>query len=249
MWFFRDKVILIIAADSAIGEATAEYFAKQRALLVLVGQNEKKLKNLIEKLWHHGIECAPLTILANIITDSDRIIDETIAKFGHLDVLINTFGIGFPGSIEKMEMNEFDMIMATNMRAVTLLTKKAIKYLNVTRGNIINVSSICGITPFPNYLAYSISKAALNQFTKCVAMELESKRIRINAICPGFNITEFLPGDMESAHEIMRLEKCVKAIAFLARDQEPFLSGKILSGAIVPLPVTNGRSVQCIDII
>lgn len=238
-------MIVIIAADQFVGAATAEYFVKQRGLVVLVGQNENKLKTIIERSWDRDVGNEPLVILASIITDSERIINETIAKFGRIDILINAFGTGISGSILNMNIEDFDIIMTTNVRAAILLTQKAIKHLEKTKGNIINISSICSITPYPNYLAYSISKAALNQFTKCVAMELKSKRIRVNAICTAFNVHEFLPLDSIESDELVRIEKCVKAIAFLARDQEYFLSG-----AVIPLPVTDSKStIHSIEII
>lgn len=90
---FEGKVVLITGASSGIGEACAEYFAKEGALLALVGRNPERSKKVVENIKKSGVKSEPLLILADISVDSERIITETIEKYGRLDVLINNAGI------------------------------------------------------------------------------------------------------------------------------------------------------------
>lgn len=165
---FKGKVILITSADSDIGLATAEYFAKEDSLLALVGLNEMVFDKLLKKLKVLHIKNEPLIIFANFTTDCERIIGQTIDTYGHLNILINGSGIGIVGSILELNMDDYDMVMSTNLRGIIEMTKQAIPHLQETKGTIINVSSICSGRPFEGFLAYCISKAALDQFTKCM---------------------------------------------------------------------------------
>ncbi|XP_055299229.1 uncharacterized oxidoreductase TM_0325-like, partial [Sitodiplosis mosellana] len=162
---FEGKIILITGASSGIGAACSQYFHKEGALLSLVGRNPDKFEKLFEKLGENGIETEPLTIYADVSVDAERIINETIEKYGRLDILINNAGFGIPASLETLQIQDYDGIMATNVRGVVELTQLAVPYLIETKGNIINVSSIAGIIPVPEFFAYSMSKAALDQFT------------------------------------------------------------------------------------
>lgn len=138
------------------------------------------------------MEREPLVILADVTVDAERIMSETIEKYGKLDILINNAGFGNYGSIEVIKMEDFDAVMATNVRAVIELSHLAVPYLKKTKGNIVNSSSIVGVSSFHNFLAYSMSKAALDQFTKCSALDLGPKGIRVNSINPGFLYSFFL---------------------------------------------------------
>lgn len=105
---FENKVILITGASSGIGAACAEYFAKDGALLALVGRNSEKFDCVLEQIKESGVTIEPLVILADITTDAERIVAETIEKYNRLDILINNAGFGGPGSIETTKMEDFD---------------------------------------------------------------------------------------------------------------------------------------------
>lgn len=156
---FIGKSILITGASSGIGAACAEYFAKKGALLALVGRNAEKFEQVLDKIKKSGVELEPLVILADVTVDAERIIHETIEKYGQLDVLINNAGFTKYSTIETLNMDEYDSIMATNARAVVQLSQLAIPHLIETKGNIVNVSSVAGIIPIPVCIAYGIEKA------------------------------------------------------------------------------------------
>lgn len=239
---FNDKVVLITGASSGLGAATAIYLSKQSAKLVLVGRNEQNLRRIAlycEK--SKGIKPLPITADVTEQTDLERIISETIENFGKLDVLINNAGVIGMGGIKNSTMETYDKIMSTNMRAVYQLTMLAVPHLITSKGCIVNVSCISSTKPSTMALAYNISKAALDHFTKCVSLELSSDGIRVNSINPGFVKTNLLKniGLTEEQLQLfvknvvgnMPLKKPVEGdevaalIAYLASDKATSITG------------------------
>merc|ERR1719431_1379203 len=164
--------------------------------------------------------------------------------FGQVDVLVNNAGVLEMGSIENTSLDQYDRVMNVNVRAVYNLMMLAVPHLIKTQGNIVNVSSVNGIRSFPGVLAYNVSKAALDQFTRCVALELASKKIRVNSVNPGVIVTQLQrTGGLDeeryakflehskSTHALGRVgqpEEVAKAICFLASDDATFSTGVCL---------------------
>lgn len=185
----RNKVAVITGSSSGIGRATAALFALNGANVVAVGRNEKELGKLRDecksKKGSIRIHLADITEISQL----DRLVSETVEHFGQIDVLVNAAGILKNGSIEDTTLDEWDRMMNINVRSVFLLMQKCVPYLEKVKGNIVNVSSVTGPRAFPNVLAYCVSKAAIDQLTRCSALELASKGIRINAVNPGVVVT------------------------------------------------------------
>lgn len=181
---FAGKVVLITGASSGIGADAARHLAKLGAKVSLVGRNQTRLNEVVEQIVKAGSP-KPFAIAADVTQDAQRIIDETIKHFGQLDVLVNNAGIFACDTVTEFNVANYYRVMNTNLRSVVLLTHLAVPYLEKTKGNIVNVSSDAGITPYDIYLSYSISKAGIDHFTKCAAIGLASKGIRVNAINPG----------------------------------------------------------------
>ncbi|KAJ0174699.1 hypothetical protein K1T71_009807 [Dendrolimus kikuchii] len=220
---FSNKVVLVTGASSGIGAAIAIKFSEQGAKVALVGRNETKLRNVSKKCADSGGE--PLVIFADITNDDDtkRIISETIGKFGKLDVLVNNAGIGTSASITALQaMDVFDKVMATNLRSAVYMTHLCVGYLEETKGNIINISSIAGLEVLGKQIfAYSTSKAALDHFTRCIALELASKGVRVNSVNPGPVKTDIIENSgYNEAYEQIIWETMKKATA-LDRIAEP----------------------------
>merc|ERR1711894_820887 len=98
--------------------------------------------------------------------------------------------MGEMGNIENTSLEQYDRVMNVNVRAIYQLTMTATPELIKTQGNIVNISSVNGIRSFPGVLAYNISKAAVDQFTRCIALELAPKQVRVNSVNPGVTVTE-----------------------------------------------------------
>src|SRR5437660_10244317 len=187
---FADKVVLVTGATSGIGHAIAVKFAEASARVVALGRNQAALSEVELAVKNAGGE--PLTLAVDV-TNSDEgqhAIDETINRFGGLDVLVNAAGHISAGSIENTSLSAWDAMMDVNLRAVFQLMQIAAPHLIKTKGNIVNVSSVTGLRSFPGVLAYCVSKAGVDQLTRCAALELAPKGVRVNAVNPGVVITE-----------------------------------------------------------
>lgn len=187
-------MVLVTGASSGIGAAIAIQFAAEGAKVAMVARNEKKLYDVSEKCEKVGSK--PLVIIADVSKDEDakRIISQTIESFGKLDVLVNNAGIGqAPLSILSEEFVEvFDRIMSVNLRSVVVLTNLAAPHLVETKGNVVNISSIAAKMTINGLTSYCTSKAGMDHFTRCVALELAPKGVRVNVINPGAVKTDII---------------------------------------------------------
>ncbi|XP_046460593.1 3-oxoacyl-[acyl-carrier-protein] reductase FabG-like [Daphnia pulex] len=253
------KVALITGASSGIGAATAVHFAKIGYKLAICGRDETALAKTATLCLEMNPQLSRDDVLVlvgdlTVETDCEEAVQNTIERFKRLDVLIPNAGILKIGYLETHSLAEYDQVMDINCRSVIVLTKLCIPHLTESKGNIVNVSSICGLRAFPGSLYYNVSKAGVDQLTRCSALELAPKGVRVNAVNPGVIITEcqkragmtdeFYEKFMEhskTTHPLGRpgtAEEVAKAIAFLASDDASFITG-------VTLPVDGGRSVAC----
>jgi NAD(P)-dependent dehydrogenase (short-subunit alcohol dehydrogenase family) len=248
----KGKVALITGATSGIGRASALLFAKSGARVAAVGRNEAALAKLSDDL--EALQCEAITIQADVTVDATRIIDETIARFGALDVLVNAAGHLANGTIENTTLESWDSMLNINLRAVFQLMQFATPHLEKTRGNVVNVSSVTGLRSFPGVLAYCVSKAGLDQLTRCAALELAPKSIRVNAVNPGVVVTEihkragmgeddylaFLERS-KTTHPLGRVGEpgeVAELILYLASDHAAWITG-------VTYSIDGGRSDTC----
>lgn len=181
----KDKVALITGASSGIGRATALAFAQNGSSVVAVGRSDSELGSLRDET--RDFEGSIKTHLADVleITQVDRLVSETVEHFGQIDVLVNSAGIIKNGSIEDTTLDEWDKMMNINLRSVFYIMQKCVPHLEASGGNIVNVSSVTGTRSFPGVLAYCVSKAGVDQLTRCAALELAKKGVRVNAVNPG----------------------------------------------------------------
>ncbi len=240
----------MIGASSGIGWATSVLFAKLGAKLSVTGRNESNLDKVAKACQENGSET--LVVVGDVTKEDDNknLIEKTVEKFGKLDILVNCAGIISLGTIETTSMEAYDTLMNANVRAVFHLTSLAVPHLVKTKGNVVNVSSVNGLRAFPGVLAYCMSKAALDQFTKVTALELASQGVRVNSVNPGVIVTNLqkrggldeeayakLLERSKTTHALGRAGEPVEAanaIAFLASDASTFITG-------TNLPVDGGR--------
>ncbi len=180
-----NKVAIITGGDSGIGRAVAVGFVKEGASVVIAYYNEhedaKETKEFIERL---GGTCI---LLAGDIKDTsfcDKIVDETIEKFGRIDILVNNSGVQYQQkSLLDITDEQFDLTMKTNIYSMFYLTKRALKHM-LPGSSIINVTSITTFKGEPELIDYVTSKGAIVGFTRSLATNLAGKNIRVNAVSP-----------------------------------------------------------------
>jgi NAD(P)-dependent dehydrogenase (short-subunit alcohol dehydrogenase family) len=192
---FEGKVCLITGSSSGIGEEAAYHLAELGGNVVVTGRDEQRIKNVAEKCRKISGGKKVLSVAADLSNDKDlrNLIEKTIQEFGRLDVLINNAGVGDLSYMSDPKVIDiYDKIMDINVRSVFYLTALAIPYLEKTKGVIINISSIASMKPSPKTTVYCMSKSAIDMFTKCLALELAPKGVRVNSINPAVTETPLL---------------------------------------------------------
>jgi NAD(P)-dependent dehydrogenase (short-subunit alcohol dehydrogenase family) len=249
----QGKVAIVTGASSGIGKATATVFAENGAIVIAVGRIEKELTALARE---HAGEGTIKPHLADLLeqTQLERVVHETMADHGKIDCLVNAAGIIQNGTIENTTIDDWDRLMNINLRSVFMLTQRCVPHLAVTKGNIVNVSSVAGSRAFPGVLAYCVSKAGIDEFTRCTALELAPKGIRVNAVNPGVVVTnlhrrggmdeesykKFL-GRTGETHPLGRAgkpEEVADLIYFLASDKASWITGATYE-------IDGGRAQTC----
>jgi len=245
---FTGKVALITGSSSGIGAATAVLLAKSGANVVITGRNAENVSKVSKQCSDVSPKrLKPLEVVADVTKEEHlrRLLDTTIKTFGKLDILVNNAGFGNVTKITESDyMQKFKEIFQTNLNSVVYLTHKSVEYLEKTKGNIINISSIAGMRNAKNMSVYSMSKTALDMFAKCMAAELGPKHIRVNSVNPGAVRTNIIR-DSGLSDEVMnqmwdsfgtkypvgRIGEGVdiaNAVAYLASDHASFVTGALL---------------------
>ena len=250
----KGKIALITGASSGIGRSTALIFARNGATVVAVGRSEGELNAL--RVEAEDLDGTLRTHLADLteVTQVDRLVTETVDNLGQIDVLVNAAGIIKSGSLETTTLDEWDKMLNVNLRSVFYLMQRCLPHLEATKGNIVNVSSVTGTRAFPGVLAYCVSKAGIDQLTRCSALELAPKGVRVNAVNPGVVETNLhkrggmSPEDYEkflanaaNTHPIGRAgqpEEVGELIYFLASDNAKWITGATYA-------IDGGRAETC----
>lgn len=249
-----DKTVIVTGASSGIGRASALLFAGRGARVVAVGRNEKELGALSDEIHAAGGSVKTALVDLRETSQVDDFVRDAADDFGQIDALVNAAGIIGNGSIETTSLHEWDAMMNINVRSVFYLMQQCIPHLAKTKGAVVNVSSITGLRAFPNVLAYCVSKAAIDQLTRCSALELAPRGIRVNAVNPGVVVTNLHKrGGMEeekyrdflehsqSTHPLGRVgrpEEIAELIYFLASEKASWITG-------VTYEIDGGRAQTC----
>lgn len=212
------RTTIVTGATSGIGRATAIRLARAHAAVVAVGRDEPALAEICEAIAAEG---SPATKVVADVTSGGapaRIVQAALDAHGAIDVLVNAAGIIATGSIETTTDAAWDDMFDVNLRSVFRLMREAVPHLSARKGSIVNVSSVTGLRSFPGVLAYCVSKAAVDHLTRCAALELAPKGVRVNAVNPGVTVTNLhrRSGMGEDAYE-----------NFLSRSRETHPLGRV----------------------
>jgi NAD(P)-dependent dehydrogenase (short-subunit alcohol dehydrogenase family) len=251
---FANKAIIVTGATSGIGRATAEAFGRARASVVLVGRNERDLDSVADAVRTSGGRVAVCRADVTAADAPTRIVDAAIDAFGGLDVLVNAAGVIATGTLEATTDAVWDTMMAVNARAPFRLLRAAAPHLTARKGAVVNVSSVNGLRSFPGVLAYCVSKSAVDQLTRCAAIEMAPLGVRVNAVNPGVTVTNLhRRSGMDEAQYAAFLERSktthplgrpgqpediASLILFLASDSAAWMTGETI-------PIDGGRHLTC----
>jgi NAD(P)-dependent dehydrogenase (short-subunit alcohol dehydrogenase family) len=251
---FQDRVALITGASSGIGEATARRFAQAGASVGLIGRNQENLTQIVNSINQDGGQAFPIVVDLATSSGPREAVEKAVEKFGKIDILVNAAGIISMGNISNTSMQAWDEMMHINLRIVFELMQLVLPFMKAPYGNIVNVSSVTGLRSFPGVLAYCVSKAAVDQLTRCAALELAEKGIRVNSVNPGVVVTnlhrrsgmseenyEAFLERSKTTHPLGRAgttDEVADLILFLASDQAGWITGANYA-------IDGGRALTC----
>jgi len=250
----QKRCVIITGASSGIGRAAALRFAEAKENVVLIGRNQEALAAVANEI--NSKETESLVVAVDVCAEgaAQKIVAAAVERFSRLDVLVNAAGIIATGNIENTALAEWDRMMGINARSVFQIMQAATPFLIKTKGNIVNVSSVTAARSFPNVLAYCVSKAALDQLTRCAALDLAPQGVRVNAVNPGVVVTnlhrrsgfdektyEAFLKHSKTTHPLGRVgspEEIAELIYFLASEKAGWITGETIS-------IDGGRQLTC----
>jgi len=241
------KVAIVTGGASGIGRATAERFLEEGARVAIVDVSEKAGQKALSELKERGFD--PLLAVGDVTKAADvkRMVSEVVGHFGRIDILFNNAGILVEGTVEEVTEEDWDRVMAVNVKGVFLMTKEVVPLmLKQGKGTIVNNASCSGLVGDRGAIAYNTSKGAVVLMTKCLALDYALKNIRVNCVCPGeIETPMFLQEvatrgisaeehrkDICGYHPIGRLgrpREVANTVLFLASDDSSFITGTAVS--------------------
>jgi NAD(P)-dependent dehydrogenase (short-subunit alcohol dehydrogenase family) len=245
---------IVTGATSGIGRAVVRRFAESRARLLLAGRDAEALEIITAEVAGTAGDVRVVTVDVTADGAPSLIVGAAIEAFGGLDALVNAAGIIANGTIESTDDTAWDAMLDVNLRAPFRLMREAAPHLSASRGAVVNVSSVTGLRAFPGVLAYCVSKAGVDQLTRCAALELAPKGVRVNAVNPGVVVTnlhrrsgmseDVYASFLERAKETHPLgrpgapEEIAELVYFLASDRSAWITGETIS-------IDGGRHLTC----
>ena len=242
----QDKVCLITGAGSGIGRETALLFAANGAKLGLGDVNSEGLTETAARIGE--LKGEVVTTVGSVCDESDssRMVNDTVDKYGQLDVLFNNAGIGHVGALHETESDDWDRVLDVNLKGVYWMSKQAVQQMmEQGNGNIINMSSCIAMIGLKQRAAYASAKSAILELSRCMAVDYVEYGIRVNALCPGTIHTPFVDAWLQQAPDpeaalrnaekrqilgrLGKPEEVAQAALYLASDESAFMTGTAFS--------------------
>ena len=206
------KAALITGGSSGIGLAIARALRDDGFELTLASRRP-------EKVDAAAAELGAAAVVANVLDEEAcvRVVEEHRARFGRLDVLVNSAGIGIAGTTGSIPTKHVDLQLGVNLRALILVTQAALPLLRESQGIVVNLASIAGTMPTPGLAIYGATKAAVIAYTRSFNAEVSDDGIRATAICPGFVDTPMASWTGLPAEKMIQPEDCAEIVRLLLR--------------------------------
>jgi NAD(P)-dependent dehydrogenase (short-subunit alcohol dehydrogenase family) len=203
---------LVTGGSSGIGQAIARMLRDEGYDLTLASRTREKIEAAATELGAQAIA-------ADMAQEADcvRVVEEHVARFGGLDLLVNSAGIGIAGTVESLEAKHIDLQLGVNLRGLLLVSREAIPHLKKTKGWVVNLASIAGTTPTPGLTVYGATKAAVIALTRSQNAELDADGVRAIAICPGFVDTPMAEWSGLAPEEMIQPEDCAEIVRMCLR--------------------------------
>lgn len=238
----ENKVAILTGGSRGIGEAIVLKLAESGAHIAFsYVSSDEKANALQEKLQSFGVKAKAYKSNAADFSDCEKMVNDVIKEFGTVDILVNNAGISKDNLLLRMTPEQWDEVMATNLKSVFNMTKLVTRpMMKARKGSIINMSSIIGMRGNAGQSSYAASKAGIIGFTKSIAAELGSRNIRCNAIAPGFvetDMTHYLK-EGEAAKTFLdkiplgrfgSAEEIANVTLFLASDLSSYITAQVIS--------------------
>jgi NAD(P)-dependent dehydrogenase (short-subunit alcohol dehydrogenase family) len=246
----KNKVALVTGGGTGIGRAIALEFAKEGARVVITGRRKDTLSKTINEIIKKGGKALGIPGDVSNIADVDKMVTETVKKFGKLDILVNCAGILISADLAHHTEKIWDDTIDTNLKGSFLTTQRAVpEMLKQGKGKIIHIASIAGQIGFPNSTAYCASKGGIMGMTKAMAMELAPKKINVNCIAPGDVATplnehllrkpKYLKSRVDNTPygRVGQVQDIAPGAVYLASDESDFANG-------ITLTIDGGLIIQ-----
>ena len=203
---------LITGGSSGIGLAIARMLRDEGFELTLASRTKEKIEAAAAEIGAHAVA-------ADVGQEQDciRVVAEHKDRFGGMDMLVNSAGIGIGGTVESVQTKHIDLQLGINLRGLLLVTREAIPLLKASQGWVINLASIAGTTPTPGLTVYGATKAAVIALTRSMNAELEVDGVRAIALCPGFVDTPMAQWSGLAGDEMIKPEDCAEVVRMCLR--------------------------------
>lgn len=239
----KDKVCVVTGSASGIGRATAKLFAENGAKVAVVDVNEEAAKSTAREL---GPDAIGIRVDVSVAKDVESMVSEVKAKWGRIDVLVNNAGFGMTGNVVTIAEEDWDRIMAVNLKGIFLCSKYVVPVMiSQGGGSIVNTTSYTAVSAIADRTAYVASKGAISALTRAMALDHAKQGIRVNAVAPGTIDSPYFERIFKQSPDPQKLreefnaraamnrmglpEEIAEAMMFLASDRSKFATGSILT--------------------